>query len=215
MSVSTGAVLHYAVALLRAGLPGAAIAFAVLMAIGLVIDTGLVDEQGAGLMNLAATAVTLIAQYRLTRASLYRMLGAPPDGGGMGAFILLGIVAGLGVLLGLVLLVVPGIVLAVRWSISTPILLAGRQGVTEALARSWRATEGHFWPVLFALLVAWGPGLVLSAGGALILEATPGAFGGALLVNFGLVGMQVFAWYVALALFYLILRPDLKSEIFV
>lgn len=60
---------------------------------------------------------------------------------------------GLGVIGGFMLLIVPGVILMVRWLvISQVVVVEGRSG-TEALRRSFELTRGRFWPSFLVLLV--------------------------------------------------------------
>ena len=65
----------------------------------------------------------------------------------------LSIVYTLGVLLGLVFLILPGIFFAVRWTPAYAYLLAEEETITESLSRAWDATEGNFWPIFIASLL--------------------------------------------------------------
>jgi len=58
-----------------------------------------------------------------------------------------GILAGLGIALGLLLLVVPGVVLLVWWSALVPVIVLEQRGIGEAFTRSRELVRGHFWPV--------------------------------------------------------------------
>lgn len=63
------------------------------------------------------------------------------------------ILAGLGALLGLILLIVPGIFLAVAWSMALPIRIAGQPGVGAALEKSFALTRGSRWMIFAIWLV--------------------------------------------------------------
>jgi hypothetical protein len=64
------------------------------------------------------------------------------------------ILYGLAMLLGFVLLIIPGIIVFVRFVFgSTVLVVEGRKG-TKALGRSWRLARGHFWKLLGTLLLA-------------------------------------------------------------
>ena len=66
----------------------------------------------------------------------------------------LGIVAGLGMVLGYALLIVPGVMLTVLWSVAAPAVVVEKRGIGEALQRSRDLTRGYRWPV-FGLLVIY------------------------------------------------------------
>lgn len=58
------------------------------------------------------------------------------------------LVGGVAVLLGLILFVIPGIIMAIAWSMSTPALVIERTGIFGALSRSAQLTRGHRWALL-------------------------------------------------------------------
>lgn len=58
----------------------------------------------------------------------------------------------IGVILGFMLLLVPGVMLLVAWFVAVPALIVDRTGVTGALGRSAQLTRGNRWRV-FGLLV--------------------------------------------------------------
>lgn len=66
----------------------------------------------------------------------------------------LGIVAGLGMMLGYMLLIVPGVILTVLWSVAAPAVVVEKRGIFESLQRSRDLTRGFRWPV-FGLLVIY------------------------------------------------------------
>jgi hypothetical protein len=64
------------------------------------------------------------------------------------------LLAALAVVGGFIALVVPGIILLVRLSFGTTILIVERRKGSKALGRSWRLSQGHFWRLLGTLIVA-------------------------------------------------------------
>lgn len=66
----------------------------------------------------------------------------------------LGIVAGLGMGLGFIFLIVPGVILTVLWSVAAPAVVVEKRGILESLQRSRDLTRGYRWPV-FGLLVIY------------------------------------------------------------
>ena len=90
-----------------------------------------------------------------------------------------GIVMGVGYVIGLVLLVVPGIMILLRWLLAPNFVLAQDMGVSDALKASRDATSGHrwaiFWAFLLAVLVVAIPVgvLVVAAGGFQAYSALP------------------------------------------
>ena len=86
----------------------------------------------------------------------------------LGALILAGIVGGLGIGLGLLLLIVPGLVLLTWWALLAPVIVVERAGMGAAFGRSRALVRGNGWPV-FGVIVLLG-----------LLQALVSAFFGAL-----------------------------------
>jgi hypothetical protein len=63
------------------------------------------------------------------------------------------LLTGLGVGLGLVLLVVPGLVLMTRWALSVPVAMLEEGGARDALSRSRELVRGNGWAVFKVLVV--------------------------------------------------------------
>jgi hypothetical protein len=87
-----------------------------------------------------------------------------------------GILVGLGTFLGAILLIVPGIILAVMWSVATAAVVVENRGVTESMQRSRELTKGHRWSIfglaVILFVVSMIIGLLVGGVGA----ATGGGF---------------------------------------
>lgn len=81
----------------------------------------------------------------------------------LGRLILAGILAGLGIGLGLLLLIVPGLVLLTWWSLIIPVLVLERVGVRECFGRSRALVRGNGWRV-FAVVVLLGLAQAILSG---------------------------------------------------
>ncbi len=66
----------------------------------------------------------------------------------------LAIVMSVGIGLGMILLFVPGMILAVIWCVAAPSLVAEKRGIFESLQRSRELTKGYRWPI-FGLIVIY------------------------------------------------------------
>jgi len=64
-----------------------------------------------------------------------------------------GFVAAIGIVLGFVLLVVPGLILLTIWSVAAPVVVLERPGVFAALARSRQLVRGHGMQVFGVIVV--------------------------------------------------------------
>ena len=63
------------------------------------------------------------------------------------ALIVTGLIAGVGVALGMILLVIPGLYLLTRWSLLAPIIMLENKSGTEVLGRSNSLVTGYGWEV--------------------------------------------------------------------
>lgn len=123
------------------------------------------------------------------------------------------IVSTIAILAGLLLLVVPGLVLLLRWSLAYPVMLAEDEGLGGSLRRSWRLTA-HHWP----LLLGYG-GLLLCLYGAAVgvqVLLYPD-FGrvplpSALAANLMFMAAQACAWLLTAALYIFLRSGDQAAE---
>jgi hypothetical protein len=69
----------------------------------------------------------------------------------LGLFLLLII----GVAIGLILLIVPGIILALAWSVAMPVLVLENRGVFDSFKRSAELTRGKRWSIFLVFFVVW------------------------------------------------------------
>jgi hypothetical protein len=96
----------------------------------------------------------------------------------------LAILVMLGVWLGLMLLIIPGLILMTRWYIAVPACVVERLGVRASMKRSADLTKGHRWKVFGAMVLMY-----LGAGMASQVVTTSfTAMGGQM---FGLVGTLI------------------------
>jgi hypothetical protein len=71
----------------------------------------------------------------------------------LGQLVLVGIVVGLGVLVGFILIIIPGLILMTIWSVSAPVVVLERPGGLKALGRSRELVRGNGWRVFGVVLV--------------------------------------------------------------
>src|SRR6202046_2795163 len=67
--------------------------------------------------------------------------------------ILVGIVAGIGILIGFILIVIPGLILATLWSVAAPVVVLERPAGLRALGRSRELVRGNGWNVFAVILL--------------------------------------------------------------
>jgi hypothetical protein len=70
----------------------------------------------------------------------------------LGSIVVAGILAGLGIALGLILLVVPGLVLLTWWILIVPVIVVESRSAGESFGRSRDLVRGHGWNV-FGVIV--------------------------------------------------------------
>ena len=78
-----------------------------------------------------------------------------------------GILSGIGIGIGIVALVVPGLYLLTIWAVIAPVIVIERSGVTAAFGRSRELVRGNGWPVFWSIIVAF----LISLAGSLIFGA--------------------------------------------
>lgn len=90
----------------------------------------------------------------------------------LGTLVLVGIVVAIGVAVGFILIVVPGLILLTLWSVAAPVVVLERTGVFDSLGRSRELVRGNGWQVfgvifvLFFLILIVGSGVELAASSA-------------------------------------------------
>ena len=72
----------------------------------------------------------------------------------LGTLILTGILAGLGIALGFVLLIVPGLILLTWWCLIVPVIVLEGKGVGDSFGRSRELVRGHGWTVFGIVILA-------------------------------------------------------------
>jgi hypothetical protein len=89
------------------------------------------------------------------------------------------ILAGIGITIGFVLLVVPGLILLTFWCLIIPFIVLGGSGVFASFGNSWRTVRGYAWRVfgtyvlVFLILIAFSIvlGLILGLLHSLVLRS--------------------------------------------
>ncbi|MCW3067389.1 MAG: hypothetical protein JWL67_14 [Solirubrobacterales bacterium] len=129
-------------ALLVAAAPALALVSLVIIVVALTLFTGMVVE--------------LVADVQDGRrdASVGQLLSAVMPV--VWRLLLVGVVAGIGIVIGFVFLIVPGLILLTLWSVAAPVVVLERPPGLRALARSRELVSGHGWQVfgvLFLLVI--------------------------------------------------------------
>lgn len=138
-----------------------------LAGIGFGFSVDPADGLAAGLFQLAVGVLSIIASYFLLSRLLEGEGRLPVRDTRIWAYVGVMILSTLGMILGFMLLFVPGIILLVRWSATSGFLIERRLGLIESMSASWDATRGSSWPIFFV-------GLVLFIGLAVVGMVTGG-----------------------------------------
>ena len=105
--------------------------------------------------------ISAVLQAALIRGAAQASIGDPVDIDAsykwgfarFGSVILISILVGLAVLGGLILLIIPGIIFAIMFSVAIPSLVVENRRGTDAMGRSWNLVKGHFWHALGVIFV--------------------------------------------------------------
>jgi hypothetical protein len=168
-TIGSNPVATLGVSLLFGALPNVAVNYAVQrVRFDLLRVLGVGGTIGLGLLTVAISIVfAVITQGALVRATVAHSEGRRAGlaesmaAGLVVALPLVGlaILSALGIAAGFILLIVPGIVLYIMWSVAAPALVEERLGPVEALGRSRRLTEGARWTIfaleLLVLVCTW------------------------------------------------------------
>jgi hypothetical protein len=160
-------------------LPIAAVVYVPIAALG--AGLAVAGWPGRVATGLLTTAAMFAVPGALARAvEVYRAGGQPrvtetlgSAAQRLGPLLAAGLLAAAGVLLGLLLLIVPGLVLLTWWLVLAPVIIIEGRGTLEAFGRSRELVEGHGWPVFGVVVLTTLVLLAFGAGFGLALAQTP------------------------------------------
>lgn len=147
--------------------------------VALLGDEGILGVIGS-LVQLIATAWLLGSVIRIVQDveedgqvdwSVGDILGSVT--GRLISIILLQIVVGILVGIGLILLIIPGVILALMWSVSMPSLVVEDKGVFDSMSRSSELTKHNRMRILGVVLVVLAVYIVIAIIGGLLTAAVP------------------------------------------
>ena len=125
---------------------------------GLLVQGALVEVVRD--LHEGGTVAPVGAYYDRTRGRLGTLLGAS-------------ILYGIGVVIGFVLLIVPGLIAVARWALIVPLVMIEGRGVRDAFARSSQLVAGRTGRVLVLVIVANVLTSLVGAGITLLLGFLP------------------------------------------
>jgi hypothetical protein len=150
-------------ALLVAAAPGLAIIALLLSLVAGTLFTGMVVE-----------LVNDIQDGRRDHSPGELLRSATPV---IGQLILVGIVAAIGIVIGFVLIIIPGLILITIWAVAAPVVVLERPGVFAALGRSRELVRGNGWQVFGVIFVLFFVVLFVSSGIEIAADAAGTAAG--------------------------------------
>ena len=170
---------------------------------------------GALVAGLISVIITAMLQAAILRAAAQATIGDPVDAEEsyrfgfkrLGSVILVSVLVGLAVVGGFILLIIPGIIFLVLFSVSIPVLIVENRRGREAMSRSWNLAKGHFWHAFGVIIVA---GLIVG-----FISGIIGAIGGSAWIVrwiFTAIGQTITAPFTALVSVLLYLDLRARSE---
>jgi hypothetical protein len=191
--LTVGQVLDEWFAVVRRHWPSVLIAYGLLALVTAAVDIGLSEvftasagpetlfgSGGMGALVFNAIAGIVIYYLVLERVMIAEGLMRSGQPRRIGAFFGASILAGLGIVAGLILLIAPGFILMARWAIMAPCIAANDLSASDGMRQSWDATaqcQGSLAAVMVIQVVAQlGLGVLLGilTGAFSDAEALPG-----------------------------------------
>jgi hypothetical protein len=83
------------------------------------------------------------------------------------------ILAAIGIAIGFVLIIVPGLILLTFWSLIVPSIVVGGEGVFSSFSKSWRTVRGYAWHVFGTYVLVFLILIVFDIVLGLVLIALP------------------------------------------
>jgi hypothetical protein len=207
-SLALGDILNGTVALLGANAIRVVPALLGMMAIAVALDLGWARSE----LEALAGIVSLLLQYWLTASLLKDLKLRSASRPRFIAFFLLILATSIGIGVGFVFLIVPGVLFLVRWSIASPAIVASDARVFEAIEYSWRATKPHAWNIFGAMLVIYAPAVVV--GIVILSQGEPGTVLAAIIMELAINASLVGGWHFSIVVYAELQRSTLYPEVF-
>jgi hypothetical protein len=118
--------------------------------------------------------------------------------------IVVSILFGIGVAIGFVLIIIPGLILLTIWSVVIPVTVVERPGILAAFGRSRELVRGNGWQVFGTILLVWLIAIVVGALGGLLASVFGGVIGALIVAIIGALIAPVIALTAALIYFVLV-----------
>lgn len=154
------AIIAEALRIARSVAPIASAYVLVFTALIALVETKTVSALGEPDAFIIELVAMIVFYGLLSRMVTQSGLAAQGLKNGFGIYLGIAILSGIGIVFGLILLIIPGIVLSIRWSAVYGYAMVESDGVSDALGASWDATRPHFWPIFAAMLLPFALGLI-------------------------------------------------------
>ena len=96
-------------------------------------------------------------------------------GPSVGSLFVVGFLGALGIAIGLIALIIPGLILMTIWAVAAPVVVIERKSAFQAFSRSRELVSGNGWPVFGTLVALFAGNILLSMIGSAIGSASTGA----------------------------------------
>ena len=147
----------------------ALIVFAVLDLISALADQAASDTWSSALLWGLVAALVSVVGYFWVQAALVETVHDVRDGRAdrtigetyravqpqLASVVIAGILAAIGIMIGFILLIVPGLFLLTIWSMVIPVIVLERRSTGEAFTRSREVVRGHGWSVFGLVIVTF------------------------------------------------------------
>jgi len=147
----------------------ALIVFAVLDLISALADQAASDTWSSALLWGLIAALVSVVGYFWVQAALVETVHDVRDGRAdrtigetyravqpqLPAVVIAGILAAIGITIGFILLIIPGLFLLTIWSMVIPVIVLERRSTGEAFSRSREVVRGHGWSVFGLVIVTF------------------------------------------------------------
>ncbi len=126
--------------------------------------------------------------------------------------IVVSILFAIGLAIGFVLLIIPGLILLTIWSVVVPVTVVEKPGILRAFGRSRELVRGNGWQVFGTILLVWLIAIVVGAIGGLIASAFGGVIGALIVAIISALIAPVAALTAALIYFALLAEKEPATQ---
>lgn len=157
--------------------------------------------------------VNLIAQYYVSRFALSAAGLLPADAPGrFGSYWGMNIITNIAIVVGTLLLTLPGVYLGARWFIATPIILAEDKTAGEGMSDSWEIMQPSVWSLVGAILVLGVIGFGAAFVPFFLYGDQPIPLSVQAFSSLCLSATSVLGWLMAVGAYRLVARPERSLE---